>query len=182
MGRPPLPVGTYGRIQVYPLSWGGFRARVRYRDYDGVTRHIERVGSSRTGAENNLKQALRDRTHVSTEGEITAQTKVSKLAELWLRDIDESDRAIRTKIAYRDVWDRCLATSIGELRIGDVRVSGVDRVVREIRERRGPESARHSKIVLSGIFGMAVRHDALDANPVRELSRSRKKNCRWPSS
>jgi hypothetical protein len=21
MGRPPLPVGTYGRIQVYPLSW-----------------------------------------------------------------------------------------------------------------------------------------------------------------
>ncbi|MGH3720740.1 MAG: site-specific integrase [Pseudonocardiaceae bacterium] len=29
--------------------------------------------------------------------------------------------------------------------------------------------------VLSGLFGMAVRHDTLDANPVRELSRSRKK-------
>jgi hypothetical protein len=97
-GRPPLPVGTYGRIQVYRLSWGGFRARVRYRDYDGVTRHIERVGPSRTGAENNLKQALRDRARVSTDGEITAQTKVSRLAELWLRDIDESDRAIRTKL------------------------------------------------------------------------------------
>jgi hypothetical protein len=69
MGRPPLPVGTYGRIQVYRLSWGGFRARVRYRDYDGVTRHIERVGPSRTGAENNLKQALRDRARVSTDGE-----------------------------------------------------------------------------------------------------------------
>jgi hypothetical protein len=54
-------------------------------------------------------------------------------------------------------------------------VSGMDRVIREIRERRGPERARHSKIVLSGIFGMAVRHDALDANPVRELSPSRKK-------
>ncbi|MGB7798279.1 MAG: site-specific integrase [Pseudonocardiaceae bacterium] len=175
MGRPPLPVGTYGRIQVYPLTWGGFRARVRYRDYDGVTRHIERVGPTRTGAENNLKQALRDRARVSADGEITAQTKVNRLAELWLRDIDESDRAIRTKITYRDVWDRCLAASIGELRIGDVRVSGVDRVIREIRERRGPERARHSKIVLSGLFGLAVRHDALDANPVRELSRSRKK-------
>jgi integrase len=175
MGRPPLPVGTYGRIQVYRLSWGGFRARVRYRDYDGVTRHIERVGPSRTGAENNLKQALRDRARVSTDGEITAQTKVSRLAELWLRDIDESDRAIRTKLTYRDVWDCCLAASIGELRIGDIRVSGMDRVIREIRERRGPERARHSKIVLSGIFGMAVRHDALDANPVRELSPSRKK-------
>lgn len=175
MGRPPLPVGTYGRIQVYPLSWGGFRARVRYRDYDGATRHIERAGPSRTAAENNLKEALRDRARVSADGEITAQTKVSRLAELWLREIDESDRATRTKLTYRDTWRRCLAGPIGELRIGDVRVSGVDRVIREIRERRGPERARHSKIVLSGIFGMAVRHDALDANPVRELSPSRKK-------
>jgi hypothetical protein len=80
---------------------------------------------------------LRDRARVSADGEITAQTKVSRLAELWLRDIDESDRTIRTKITYRDVWDQCLAASIGELRIEDVRVSGVDRVIREIRERRG---------------------------------------------
>lgn len=56
------------------------------------------------------------------------QTKVSMLAELWLRDVDESDRAIRTKITYRDVC-----------------------------------------------------HGALDANPVRELSRSRKKKQRRPS-
>ena len=28
---------------------------------------------------------------------------------------------------------------------------------------------------MSGVLGLAVRHDALDANPVRELSRSRKK-------
>jgi integrase len=140
-----------------------------------VTRKVERVGTSRTAAENNLKEALRDRARVLADSEITAQTKVARLAELWLRDINESDRAVRTKITYRDVWDRCLSASIGELRIGDVRVSGVDRVIREIRERRGPESARHSKIVLSGIFGLAVRHDALDANPVRELSRSRKR-------
>jgi len=104
MGRPPLPVGTYGRIQVYPLSWGGFRARVRYRDYDGVTRHIERAGPSRTAAQNNLKEALRDRARLSADGEITAQTKVSRLAELWLREIDESDRATRTKLTYRDTW------------------------------------------------------------------------------
>lgn len=57
-------------------------------------------------------------------------------------------------------------------------MSGVDRVIREIRERRGPESARHSKIVLAGIFGMVVRHDALDTNPVRELSRPLKKKTR----
>jgi hypothetical protein len=32
------------------------------------------------------------------------------------------------------------------------------------RERRGAESARHAKIVLSGMFGLAVRHDAFDAS------------------
>src|SRR3712207_2429088 len=115
---------------------------------------------------------------MSADGEITPQTKVSRLAELWLREIDESDRATRTKLTYRDTWHRCLAGPIGELRIDDVRVPSVDRVIREIREireRRGPERARHSKIVLSGIFGMAVRHDALAANPVRELVPSRKK-------
>jgi integrase len=175
MGRPPLPVGTYGRINVDKLGPHRFRARAKYRDYDGITRKVERAGASRTAAENNLKQALRDRAHVSSNGEITAWTKVSRLAELWLRDIDESDRAIRTKITYRDVWERCLSSSVGELRIGDVRVSAVDRAVREIRERRGAESARHAKIVLSGMFGLAVRHDAIEANPVRELSRSRKK-------
>ena len=164
MGRPPLPVGTYGRIQVYRLSWGGFRARVRYRDYDGVTRHIERVGppgpGQRTTSNRHCATAL-----VSRRMARSRQTKVSKLAELWLRDIDESDRAIRTKITYWDVWDRCLAASIGELRIGDIRVSGVDRVIREIRERRGAESAQHSKIVLSGIFGMTVRHDCARRQP-----------------
>jgi len=155
MGRPPLPVGTYGRIKLDKLGKGRFRARAKYRDYDGMTRKVERVGTSPTVAENNLKRALRDRAHVSADGEITARTKVAKLAELWLRDIDESDRAIRTKITYRDVWERCLSASVGELRIGDVRVSGVDRVVREIRERRGAESARHAKIVLSGMFCLA---------------------------
>ena len=91
-------------FEVYPLTWGGSALGCGTGDIMASTRHIERVGPSRTGAENNLKQALRDRARVSADGEITAQTKVSRLAELWLRDIDESDRAIRTKITYRDVW------------------------------------------------------------------------------
>jgi hypothetical protein len=65
-----------------------------------VEQDIERVGPSRIGAENNLKQVLRGRARVSADGEITVQTKVSRLAELWLSDIDESDRAIRTKVTH----------------------------------------------------------------------------------
>lgn len=175
MARPPLPVGTYGTIKTYALAERRFRSRAKYRDYDGVTRQVERLGPSRTAAENKLKEALRDRGRVSSEGEITAQSKVSAVADVWFRDIDESDRAIRTKVTYHDTWDRCLRAAIGELRIGDIRVSRVDKTIREIRDRIGNGTAQHAKVVLSGIFGLAVRHDAIEANPVRELTPSRKK-------
>ena len=170
MGRPPLPIGTYGKIKVYQVGARRFRARTRYRDYDGVTRPVERVGTSATGATNNLRAALRDRGRETADGEITADTRVAAVAELWLRDLDESSRALRTKITYRENWERHLRAAVGQLRLRDLRVSSVDRVIRELRERSGNGTAIHSKVVLSGILGLAVRHDALDANPVRELT------------
>ena len=74
MGRPPLPIGTYGEINVSATRGRRprFRARVRFRDVDGVTRPVERVGASRTAAVNNLRAALRDRQWSPTGGEITA--------------------------------------------------------------------------------------------------------------
>ena len=68
MARPPLPIGTYGKIKVIQLDANTFRARAKYRDYDGYTRPVERVGASRTKAETRLKEALRDRGRTATEG------------------------------------------------------------------------------------------------------------------
>ncbi len=170
MGRPPLPIGTYGKITVYRLGDRSYRARTRYRDYDGVTRPVERVGASVTGATNNLRAALRDRGRETADGEITPDTRVGAVAELWLRDLDESDRALRTKITYRESWERHLRPAVAELRVRDMRVSRVDRVIRELRERSGTGTATHAKVVLSGLLGLAVRHDALESNPVRELT------------
>ena len=44
MGRPPLPIGTMGEIRCYALGRGRVRAVANYRDYDGMTRRVERVG------------------------------------------------------------------------------------------------------------------------------------------
>lgn len=173
MGRPPLPIGTYGVITTYALPGGGHRARTRFRDYDGVTRHVERVGSSQTAAVNNLRTALRDRGQAVVGGDVTPDSKISAVATLWLRELDESDRALRTKLTYRDVWDRHLMSAVGELRVRDLRVSRVDRVIRDLREHSGPATAKHGKVVLSGICGLAVRHDALDGNPVRDIATAR---------
>ena len=56
MGRPPLPVGTYGKIRVYEMGEKRYRACTLYRDYDGVTRPVERIGRSRTAAADNRAQ------------------------------------------------------------------------------------------------------------------------------
>jgi integrase len=170
MGRPPLPVGTYGNIKTVQLAPKSFRARARFRDYDGVTRPVERHGSSIMAAENHLKEALRDRGRAALDGDITADTKMSAVAELWLRELDESDLAIRTKVTYRETWKKSLLAAVGELRLRDMRVSRVDRVIRALRERSGQGTAKHAKVVLSGLFDLAVRYDAIDSNPVRDLA------------
>ncbi|HEX5121515.1 MAG TPA: hypothetical protein VFW65_40555 [Pseudonocardiaceae bacterium] len=46
----------------------------------------------------------------------------------------------------------------------------VDRVLRGIRDNTGLGSAKHAKVVLSGLLGMAVRHGALASNPAREVA------------
>lgn len=169
MGRPPLALGTHGEMRCYKLGDGKYRARTKYRDYDGRVRHIERVGTSKTGAKNNLKQALRDRSRAATGDAITADTKLEVLARLWLRGVDESDKALRTKETYRESWDRDLAGPVGGLRVGELTVSAADRVLRAIHVNTGSGSAQHAKVVLGGMVALAVRHDAVSTNPVREV-------------
>ena len=45
--------------------------------------------------------------------EIKAETKVAIAADMWLKSIDESSKAARTKREYRDTWNRYLATPMG---------------------------------------------------------------------
>lgn len=92
MARPTLPLGTHGRIRVYRLGPKRFRARTKVRDHDGRVREVERTGPSASRAENLLKEALRDRKRSTRGGEITGESTVRALGELWLAEID---RAVR---------------------------------------------------------------------------------------
>src|SRR3954466_7067724 len=58
MARPPLPIGTYGTIRTYRTP-AGWRARTTYRDYDGVTREVQRHGPTKAKAERALAEAIR---------------------------------------------------------------------------------------------------------------------------
>lgn len=169
MARPRLPLGTYGDIRCYPVSSGKIRAVTNYRDYDGVVRQVERVGVSEANAKNNLKKALRDRARAVVGEEVTDKTKVTVVAERWLRELDESKKAPRTKRTYRETWERDLRDAVIDLQVSEVTVALAERVLRTIRDEAGLGSAKHAKVVFTGIMGMAVRYGALSTNPLREV-------------
>ena len=60
MARPPLCLGTSGSVRTYRTP-AGWRARTAYRDYDGVTREIQRHAPTKAKAERALAEAVRDR-------------------------------------------------------------------------------------------------------------------------
>jgi integrase len=170
VGRPPLSVGTYGSISTSPYGTG-YRARTLYRDYDGVIRRVERHGQTKGAAERALRLALRDRVYVGAEAEITPDTKIAGLAEAWFSEISAQDRSPGTLRAYRDRLDRQIIPALGNLRVRELTTGIIDRHLRAIRDKHGAALAKLCRTVLSGMAGLATRHDALEHNPVRDAGR-----------
>lgn len=173
MPRPPLPVGTWGRIRRILVAPRRFQARARFRDYDGSTRNVEAWGDTGAAAERALVIALRDRA-TPTEGEITRETRVSQLADLWIEEIIAEDRITPQTVGkYEALARKVIIPALGNLRLREVSVSRIDRLFKTIAADY-PTKARHTRVVLGQMLGMAVRHDALRTNPVRDTARLRR--------
>lgn len=119
MPRPPLAVGTWGRISdPLEVAPGVFRAMAKVRDLDGVTRKVEARASSKERARRTLEARLRART-APPAGEVTPDTRVRDVARLWLAEVEARGRAANTVKRYRITVDLhvCKARGgVGELR------------------------------------------------------------------
>lgn len=168
-GRPPLPVGTYGSISVREERPGRFRARTRFRDFDGQVRYVVRYGTSRSAAERTLKEALVARVEDGHGIGMNGSTTVSALVKEWLRDVDADPSLARsTKARYRDVAEGFIVPGVGALRLREIGVAHVDRLLRTITEKHGAANAKTARSVLSGMIGQAMRQGAMHTNPVRD--------------
>ncbi|MFJ5545785.1 tyrosine-type recombinase/integrase [Micromonospora chalcea] len=173
MARPELAIGTSGKIRIEKLGPKRFRARARFRDYDGITRDIEATETTGPAAERALKVKLRDRA-TPTDDEITRETRVSALAELWVEEITAEERiAPQTIHRYATSVRTSILPALGNLRIREASVGRLDRFLRDIAKDR-PSAAKGVKVVLSQMFALAVRHGAIPTNPVRDTGRLRK--------
>jgi integrase len=173
MGRPPLPIGTFGKIRTYQTATG-WRARTKYRDADGVTRPVERIGRTEPAAVRALKSALRDRTAPSA-GTVTGDTRFREMAEQWFATVqaaaEHGARSPTTVDQYRGHLDRNVLPGLGALRLREATVPRLDAYLAALQRTRGTATAKTCRAVVSGVLGLAVRHGALDGNPVRDVGR-----------
>ena len=113
MPRPTLPLGTYGAIRVYRTA-NGFRVRTLYRDFDGQTRAVERIGKTKAGTTRALVEALRDRARTDARTSITPDTRVRDVAALWFATLEEEGRSPSTIQLYSDRLQRQGPAGTGE--------------------------------------------------------------------
>lgn len=169
MGRPGFDLGTGGTVRMYATA-SGFRAMTRFRDYDGKVRQVERHGKTKGAAAAALARALRDRHRADAGAVISPETRVDALAEAWWSEIEQGTLSPGTCRNYRDRLDRQVIPSLGRLRVRELTTGTIDRHLRAVRDRHGAATAKLTRTVLSGMCGLAARHDALERNPVRDAS------------
>lgn len=168
VARPTLALGTHGRVRTYRVP-SGYRAVCLFRDWDGISRQVGRQARSRGAAEQALAVALRDRQELGRDAEIRPDTKIAVLAEKWFSELE--GRSPSTMQGYRDRLDRHILPALGNIRVRELSVGLVDRHLAAVRVNHGAALAKMTKSVLSGMCGLACRHDALKANPCRDVAR-----------
>jgi Phage integrase family len=179
-GRPSLRIGQHGKVKRIYLSAGVWLARCRYRDSDGVTRIVQRVGPAddfdKRGklAEDALIESLADRRPPSGSDAIGLDTLVVVLIDQHIARLAEDGRSVRTLDTYR--YDATkFAKFIAGVRVGEASPARIDAALRSMRTTHGPTMARRARTLLRGALQLAVLNNVLGANPVRDVQSIRSK-------
>lgn len=177
MARPPLPIGAWGKISRKEVEPGIWRATARFRGYDGKTRQVERrmPGKNGAAAERALIAEFLDRGN-SVGADITRESRLSAVVPIWWAEQEDKKLADMTRDRYADVVDSHILPGVGSLRLREATVPALDRFLKALSLSNGKSTAKHAKTILSGILGLAVRHGAIDSNPLRDVSPVRVKS------
>ena len=120
-----------------------------------------------------LREALTERQAPVKAASVSPTTKVSVVAEMWLREVerlvDAGRRSPGTFNAYRSIYRRHVDPALRALRIREVTTPVVDRMLAQIKVR-SVSNARTSRLVTAGLMRFAARQGAIVVNPVREVA------------
>lgn len=177
MARRPMPVGTYGKINSRKAG-KQWVADTRYRDRTGELRRMERTGRTKTDAEHRLKVDLGKVCEEIRGTTISGDTRLKRVAELWLQSIREETAAgafaANTPRNYGSYVNNWIVPAMGSLVIGsEVTVAACEGLVKKVRAKKSLDAAKSCRSVLSSICGFAVRHGAMSVNPVKSIDKLR---------
>ncbi len=173
-GRPSLRIGQHGKITRRYLGNGLWLAQCRYRDSDGVTRRVQRLGPpdehDKYGklATDALNEALAERRPPSGSDTISLETLVMTLVDQHILRLAEDGRSARTLDTYRYDASK-LAKFMGGVKVGESSAARLDAALRSMRTAHGPTMARRARTLLRGALQLAVLNNVLAANPVRDV-------------
>ncbi|NEA37415.1 tyrosine-type recombinase/integrase [Streptomyces sp. SID13031] len=179
MARPPLPIGSWGRISTKVMKTDdkgkavSVRAKANFRDHDGQVRDVTAYATTATAAERAVLKKLQDRAKTGHSSDLTAMHKINHLLDLWeakFKDqIADGTRSPTSLDTYLRAIKNHIRPALGELRIGELNTPRVDTVISKIKKNTGPPTAKTCRAIISGMMQLAVRYGAITVNPVREV-------------
>jgi integrase len=124
MARPPLAMGTHGSISVKCRPRAAtYVAYARFRDFDGVTRLVERACRSKTAAIAALQDEVRRRAGAPA-APLRPHHTFARAAKMWLAKLEaqvtEGPRAATTADTYRQRLRSVILPAMGQWRLRNV--------------------------------------------------------------
>lgn len=167
MPRQRMRPGEHGRI-TEKASGGRFFASTYVRDGDGKRRRVERSSDkSPEDARRLLQRHLVARRTPLSDQLVTERTTLAELFKIWLAAKSFEDGILEQTVGqYRQVWSKHGADQLGALRISELPTSRANAHIQAVAFDT-PSQAAYLRIILRGMFSMAVRFDVLAVNPYR---------------
>ncbi|MFI9507878.1 tyrosine recombinase XerC [Nocardia sp. NPDC052566] len=189
MSRLPKPIGTFGKpTEPRKQKNGSFRTTVRYYGSTG-SKQIARFGESADDARNKLAEAMRDYQEVHGISRITRNTKLIDLAAELLTELRGDDSYTEGNIEdyRREIYvsdDKRakpgtvkIENSVGHLQVWQATAGELDRHLKRLVSLGLRRKAKQHKIILKAMMAIAVRHGAIDINPIDGVAAfTRRKN------
>ena len=175
VGRPRLPISTFGSITTVKLGSGRFRATTVFRDWDGQSRQVGATRESRNAAQAALKVDLAARMRSGGVGDsLDASSPFPVLAAAWMEDVMlDVDRSQGTKDTYQRELRVLVLPFFENFTIREVTVGRIELFLRQQRAKSYTR-AKHSRTILGMILAFAVRREIIPRNPMKETSRMKK--------
>jgi integrase len=152
-----------------------WRARCKFRDFDGTLHDVTRWGKTRREVEAKMNAALADLRSGGPDAPLKPSMPFVDAGRYWLTQAKRPDanKSARTLEAYEGAWNRYLAVEGCPLRGLTLaqanNVQLVLAVLQDVAEQHGSGAAKMARTVVSSVFEMGVRRGVLDANAARSV-------------